>query len=320
MLKCFQASNLSFDRLSIPVTIRPFFRRDVGIRCVMGLCLALGVGGAWHARAVVSAASPRQSAPPPVTFSKDIQPILLASCVSCHRPEGSAPFSLLTYADAKAHAAAIVKTTGSRYMPPWKPEPGVGEFVGVRRLPDDQIALFARWADGGMLEGPPSRVQPPAASGGWRLGQPDLVLTMPAYTLRAGGDDMYRHFVLPIPSTVRRYVKAWELRPGNLRVVHHATMEVDATGMSRHLDEQDPEPGYEGLIAHTSMAPDGYFLDWAPGHTPYVAPDGMAIPIEAYSDLVLMLHLRPSGKQEVVQATVGLYFSDTPPTRVPALL
>ncbi len=90
--------------------------------------------------------------------------------------------------------------------------------------------------------------------------------------------------------------------------------------MSRHLDEQDPDPGYEGLIAHTSMAPDGYFLDWAPGHTPYVAPDGMAFPIEEKSDLVLMLHMRPSGKQEVVQASVGLYFTDTPPTRVPALL
>src|SRR5256885_7070371 len=27
--------------------------------------------------------------------------------------------------------------------------------------------------------------------------------------------------------------------------------------------EQDPEPGYEGLIAHSAAAPDGYFLDWA---------------------------------------------------------
>src|SRR6185295_7366527 len=99
-----------------------------------------------------------------------------------------------------------------------------------------------------------------------------------------------------------------------------ATMELDPTGASRHLDEHDPEPGYEGLIAHTSMAPDGYFLDWAPGHTPYVAPDGMAFPVEPNSDLVLMLHLRPSGKEETVQASVGLYLSDTPPTRVPALL
>jgi len=207
-------------------------------------------------------------------------------------------------------------------MPPWKPEPGVGEFVGVRRLTDQQIALIERWVSDGMVEGTISSATSTAMapSGAWRLGPPDLVLTMPAYTLRAGGDDMYRHFVLPISIPAKRYVKAWELRPGNLRVVHHATMEIDTTGMSRHMDEQDPAPGYEGLIAHTSMAPDGYFLDWAPGHTPYVAPDGMAFPIEEKSDLVLMLHMRPSGKQELVQASVGLYFTDTPPTRIPALL
>jgi tetratricopeptide (TPR) repeat protein len=68
------------------------------------------------------------------------------------------------------------------------------------------------------------------------------------------------------------------------------------------------------------MAPDGYFLDWAPGHTPYRAPDGMAFPIEKDSDLVLMLHLRPTGKPQDVRVSVGLYFSDTPPARVPALL
>ena len=140
------------------------------------------------------------------------------------------------------------------------------------------------------------------------------------YTLRADGDDVYRHFVIPVPVPARRFVKAWELRPGNPRVVHHATMELDSTGASRHLDEHDPQPGYEGLIAHTSMAPDGYFLDWAPGHTPYVAPDGMAFPLEPNSDLVLMLHLRPNGKEETIQVSVGLYLSDTPPTRVPALL
>jgi Tfp pilus assembly protein PilF len=155
----------------------------------------------------------------------------------------------------------------------------------------------------------------------WSLGTPDLVLTMDRpYTLRAGGDDMYRHFVIPIAIPADRYVKAWEFRPGNPRVVHHATMEIDRTGASRRLDEQDPEPGYEGLIAHSASAPDGYFLDWAPGHTPYTAPAGMAIPLRPGSDLVLMLHLRPSGKPEPVQASIALYFADAPPTRVPALL
>ncbi len=207
-------------------------------------------------------------------------------------------------------------------MPPWRPEPGAGEFVGVRRLSDAQIATIQAWVDRGTPEGDAAALPPaPTFSSDWRLGPPDLVLTMDRpYTLRAGGDDMYRHFVIPIPIAATRYVKAWEFRPGNPRVVHHATMEIDRTGTSRQLDAEDPEPGYEGLIAHSVSAPDGYFLDWAPGHTPYTAPPGMAIPLEPHSDLVLMLHLRPSGRPEPVQATIGLYFADTPPTRVPALL
>jgi Flp pilus assembly protein TadD len=256
-----------------------------------------------------------------ITFTKDVAPIVFAHCSGCHRPGGSS-FDLLSYADVRRRAQAIVTATRTRYMPPWKPEPGAGEFVDVRRLSDAQVDVFRQWVAQGTVEGDPAALPTlPQWSSDWTLGKPDLVLMMDRpYVLRAGGDDMYRHFVMRIPIPSARYVKAWEFRPGNPRVVHHATMEIDRSGASRRLDEQDPEPGYEGLIAHSAAAPDGYFLDWAPGHTPYTAPPGMAIPLQPGSDLVLMLHLRPSGKPESVQASVALYFADAPPTRVPALL
>ena len=207
-------------------------------------------------------------------------------------------------------------------MPPWKPDPGYGDFADERRLSDDQIAAIQRWVARGAPEGdrrlaPP----PPAFTSAWRLGQPDLVVGMAEpFTLHAGGDDVYRHFVIHLPLAARRYVRAWELRVNNTRIVHHATMEMDATGASRMRDAHDPAPGYEGLVAHSVMAPDGYFLDWAPGHAPYIAPDGMSFPVEAGTDLVLMLHMRPDDTPQQVRATVGLYFTDTPPSRVPALL
>jgi Tfp pilus assembly protein PilF len=274
----------------------------------------------WHATALVAMVI--GAAAPAPTFSKDIAPIIFSNCSSCHRPGGPAPFSLLSYADVRSRARLIASATTRRFMPPWKPEQGASEFVGVRRLSDAQIATIQQWVDQGALEGDAASLPPaPQFNSDWRLGPPDLVLTMDRpYTLRAGGDDMYRHFVIPIQIPATRYIKAWEFRPGNPRVVHHATMEIDRTGASRQLDAQDPEPGYEGLIAHSVSSPDGYFLDWAPGHTPYTAPPGMAIPLEPASDLVLMLHLRPSGKPETVQASVALYFADTPPARVPALL
>jgi tetratricopeptide (TPR) repeat protein/mono/diheme cytochrome c family protein len=274
--------------------------------------------------AVAASVTPRTAASQsrPVTFATDIAPVVFTHCSSCHRPGGSAPFSLLTYDDLKSRAARVAAVVRSRYMPPWKPEPGYGEFADSRRLSDEQIALIQRWVDEGTAEGDPAAAPPvPAAGSGWQLGEPDLVLTMDRpYTVAASGDDVYRHFVLPIPVSERRYVRAWELRAGNSRALHHATMEIDQTGTSRHRDHEDPEPGYEGLVAHTTMAPDGYFLDWAPGHTPYRAPDGMAFPVEKNSDLLLMLHLRPTGKPEPVQVSVGLYFADRAPARVPALL
>jgi tetratricopeptide (TPR) repeat protein/mono/diheme cytochrome c family protein len=263
---------------------------------------------------------PQTSAP--VTFASHIAPIVFAHCASCHRPDGSASFSLLTYEDVRRRGERIAAVTASRYMPPWKPEPGYGDFADVRRLSDGEIELVQQWVRSGSPEGDPATAPaPPRFPDAWQLGTPDLVLTMErAFTVPASGSDIYRHFVLPVPIPSTRYVKAWELRAGNARALHHATMEFDRSGMSRHMELQDPEPGYEGLIAHTTMAPDGYFLDWAPGHTPYRAPEGMAFPVERNSDLVLMLHLRPSGRQEPVQVSVGFYFSDTPPNRVPALL
>ena len=79
-----------------------------------------------------------QQSPPvvdrPIVFSKDIAPILYRHCVTCHRPDGVAPFSLITYDDARRHAMQVATATARRYMPPWKPAPGY--FEGERRLSD----------------------------------------------------------------------------------------------------------------------------------------------------------------------------------------
>jgi len=283
--------------------------------------LALAFATVVLAASIGLSVSSAVAQPASVTFTKDIAPILFSACISCHRPDGSAPFSLLTYEDARAHAQQIAAATRARAMPPWKPEPGFGQFLNERRLSDEQIALIQRWVEQGASQGDPRLLPPlPRASGRWQLGEPDLVIQTAPYTLRATGDDMYRNFVLPITVAGTKYIKAWEFLPGNRRVVHHATMQLDPSGSSRHMDDHDPEAGYEGLIPHAVRSPDGFFLDWGPGHTPYVAPDGMAWPIASGMDLVMMLHLRPSGRPEVVQATLGLYFSDTPPTKTPTLI
>ncbi len=262
------------------------------------------------------------AAQPAVTFTKDVAPIIFENCSSCHRPGEIGPFNLLTYEDVTSRARDVARVTQARVMPPWKPEPGYGpEFIGARLLTETQIDTIQQWVENGAIEGDPSDLPPnPTFAEGWRLGQPDLVVEMPEpYTLRASGPDELRNFVIPIPVRETRYVSGLEFRPGTTRVVHHANMRIDRTRSSRLLDHADPEPGYDGRIT-TGDYPDGHFLGWTPGQLPPFLPEGMAWRLDGDSDLVVQLHLRPSGTPETVQPTVGFFFTDEPPDRTPMML
>ena len=285
---------------------------------IVAIALSAATGGGRALQASRSA----ESLALPVTFSKDVAPLLVDRCGMCHHPGGSAPFSLLTYADAKRRATQIATVTANRFMPPWKADPADGPFVGQHPLSDAEIQLLRRWVDEGAPEGdardmPPSR----AWSEGWQLGKPDLVITLPqAYTLPAEGTDAFHIFVLPIPVDTARFVRGLEFRPGNPKVVHHANIRIDTTPASRRLDEQDPAPGYDGLIARSATYPDGHFLGWTPGQVAPLLPNDLAWRLEKHTDLVVELHMQPSGKAEPVAPSIGLYFGDAAPTRTPAML
>ena len=142
--------------------------------------------------------NPRKPAEPP-TFTKDIAPIIFQNCSACHRPGQSAPFNLLNYRDAKKHMKEIAEVTARRYMPPWLPEPGYGDFVGARLLSTGQIGAIQEWVADGGVEGNPAELPPlPKWNDDWQLGEPEMVVTMPqAYTLPAEGKDVYRNCVVP---------------------------------------------------------------------------------------------------------------------------
>ena len=272
---------------------------------------------------VAGVAAERRVAPPaapPVTFASDIAPILYAQCATCHRKDGPAPFSLITYADARRHAAQIAAATKRRYMPPWKPEPGFGDFTGTRRLTDSQILAIERWVTGGLLEGSATDLPPaPTWTSGWQRGQPDLVVALPEYTLKPDGRDVFRNFVVAIPGSAPRYVRGFEFRPGH-RAVHHANIRVDPTPASRRADEADPSPGYEGAILRSADYPDGHFLGWTPGQAPPLASPDLAWRLDPGDHLVVQLHMQPTGKSETIRPSIGLYFADAAPSRTPVIL
>jgi hypothetical protein len=166
-------------------------------------------------------------------------------------------------------------------MPPWKSEPGYGEFAGQKFLETGEIAAIAQWVKDGVREGEAGDLPPlPVWSSEWQLGVPDLVLTpAEAYTVPADGSDRFRVFVLPIPIETTRYVRGLEFRTQSPQVVHHANILLDRTSHSRERNQRDPALGESGLLAATTEYPAGHLLGWTPGRPDALAPKGLAWPL-----------------------------------------
>lgn len=311
-------------------------REPVGLAVLLGFAAAVCAASACGARqpgetarvdrrVAGSAASPAgegQASPVP-TFARDVAPIVFRRCTTCHNPAGPAPFSLASYGDLAPLAERIAQVTARHIMPPWQPDPDVGNFADARRLTTDEIETIRRWVEAGAPEGDPSATpEPPEWPGGWQLGVPDLVIEMPRpFAVPADGPDLFRNFVIAIPTEEARRVSAVELQPGNRRLVHHATILLDATGHSRWLATRDTTPGFPGMHAGGRAAPPpGFILGWTPGRVPHEGDAGLSWRLEPGTDLVLQLHLRPSGRPESVRARAGFHFTDKPARKRPVVL
>ena len=242
-------------------------------------------------------------------FNNDIAPIIYKHCSSCHRPGETAPFSLLTYQDVKKRAKQIADVTARRYMPPWLPERGA--FSDEQSLSNEEIEAIASWAASGAPEGNGSAT-PPKFTEGWQLGPPDLIVeATKAYTLRASGVDVYWNFVLSPDLRTTRYVRAIEIRPGVK--AHHANLYVDRARSARE------GPGMDPVIERTAFDPDdGRFLFWKPGAVP--TEESFSWQLDPGNNLLLNVHMQPSGKVETVRPIIGLYFTDQKPQKFPLLI
>ena len=262
----------------------------------------------------------------PVTWSHQIAPLVFNNCTTCHHPGGGGPFSLLTYEDARRWGQQMATVTAARYMPPWLPEHGFGDFEDERRLSQEQIALIARWVQTGMPEGDVSALTPPPIySETWQHGTPDLILTVKRpFDLAASGTDVFRNFVLPYPLKQTHYVSAMEIRPAAPRIVHHANILIDRTASFRRSHTAQWEESVAGMELEVDTGnefdPDSNFLFWKPDTPVLVEPEDMPWRLDPGNDLILNMHLMPSGKPEAASAQVGLYFTDRPPAKHPMLL
>ena len=250
----------------------------------------------------------------PVTFSKDIAPIIFESCTICHRPGQIGPFSLTDYKTVKRRAKQIVEVTEERIMPPWHADPGDVVFSNDRSLTPQQISLFADWVAAGSPEGDPSETPPlPEFHGDWQIGKPDQIATMvEPFTIPAEGRDIYRHFVIPLNLDQDTWVKGAEFLPGDPEVVHHILYFLDTTGKAREYDAEDTKPGFGMSKSNAGFR---YIGGWDVGTQPSELPYGLRWLIPKGSDLVVQIHYHPSGKETTDQSSVGFHFSDEPTSR-----
>jgi len=250
----------------------------------------------------------------PVTYTRDIAPILNARCVSCHRKGQAPPFSLTSYRLASRKGRQMVEVTHGRTMPPWMAPPErQPSFVGERWLSDEELALIKQWVETGKVEGDPADL-PPAQefSSDWELGKPDLILRMQEkFTVPADGPDILQNFVIPVEIPEDKLVRAIQFRPGTPSVVHHSVLFLDDKGQARKLDAATPEPGYSNF-GGAGFLPSGALGGWSVGNTARELPGGRGRYLKKGSDLVMQIHYHPTGREESDQSEVGVYFIDRP--------
>ena len=243
--------------------------------------------------------SPRNAAPS-VTYSRDIAQIVRANCQACHRPGEVAPFSLLGYADAVAHAETIAEVVENRTMPPWHAAPEHGHFRNERRLSAAQKKLVADWVRLGCPEGDPAPPDVPPASTGWRLGTPDAVYQIPrAFAVPAEGIIEYQHFIVDPGLKAETWVRAAEVRPSNRRVVHHCSVFLVPPGST--ATDEFFETGALGSMC---------LIAFTPGSEPLRLPEGMAKRIAPGWKLHLIVHYTSVGVPQADRTELALQFLD----------
>jgi len=238
----------------------------------------------------------------PVTFYRDVLPILQNRCQECHRQGQMAPMEFSTYQQTRPWAKAIRQAVATRKMPPWFADPCCGKFANDRSLSAAERDTLVRWADSGAQQGRESDAPPVKVwTAGWNISKPDAVVEMPrAFRVPPSGAVEYQYFIVPTGFKEDRWVQSVEVRPGGTRaVVHHAVVYIREPG-----DTWTRGPTKADILAV-----------FAPGSAPDVYPAGMAKLVKAGSDLVFEIHYTPNGKAVDSRIKLGMVFAAQRPAK-----
>jgi hypothetical protein len=259
----------------------------------------------------------------PVTFTKDVAPILQEKCQQCHQPNSIAPMSLITYEDARPWARSIKQRVVTRQMPPWHIDMSVGvhEFKNDMSLSDAQIDTIARWVDAGAPEGDPKDMPPPkplVTDNEWQgvrdgYGPPDLVIRSSEYTMPAQHQDVWYRPMSDVPLTEPRWARMVEIRPTQLkgrRIVHHSIAYL--------VLNNDPDAVNQGTATGATAAADPtpddlvnrrpQLMEWAIGKGYDRFRDGTGKLILPGEKISWDQHLHAVGEQITSGSEIGIWF------------
>ncbi len=239
-----------------------------------------------------------------ITFAKHVSRILQNNCQECHRPGQIGPMPLISYDDAVSWADTIREVLDDGRMPPWYADPKHGKFSNDRRLDPQDKANLVAWLNSGTPKGDDKDLPPPVHfAEGWRIGEPDLVLSMekefevPAEMPERGIP--YQRIPVETNFTEDKYVVRAEARAGALPVVHHIVIFIVPPGA-----DFAPGRGQAPVLCGT-----------APGDMPLILPPGSAKKIPAGSKLIFEMHYTPNGVAMKDRSSVGLVFAKEPPKK-----
>jgi len=251
----------------------------------------------------------RRAAHAQISYSKTIAPLLKDKCTACHQTGGVAPFAMTSYDVVKGFAPMIREVVRTQRMPPWHADPHYGAFVGDRSLTTEQTQTLVHWIEAGTPRGkggdPLTRVKPEGNE--WKLGKPDAIVDLPAYTVPATGIIEYQcpEVVNPIGRDV--WIRALEVHVGNKSVVHHIIVNNPSDKPSSQRATSDGGGGRKFCNAPGNLG------GFAPGLQPITFPKDTGVLFPKESNFVFQVHYTANGKQAIDRSRVGLYFHKSPP-------
>jgi hypothetical protein len=273
----------------------------------------------------------------PVTFNKDVLPILQKNCQSCHRPGQIAPMSFLSYESTRPWAKAMKVAVATRKMPPWFADPQYGHFANDRSLKQSDIETISKWADSGAAEGSASDA-PPAINwpaDGWEIA-PDIIVNGPETLVPAHPKENvieWKYIIVPSGITQDTWITSMEIRPGEPSVTHHICVyfkpHTDDVEYNKPVwaDRPRDETGSalasaagvngRGIPPSITAGTNGIEGCYVPGQAAqdYRVHNAAKL-LKAGTDIVFQVHYTPNGKDVVVRPRIGFTVAKTPPQHI----